>query len=594
MLIPDLNTLVLLLILVEIATTVFMFLYWRAHKTYSGYLSWMVSIPVLATGYIFTTLAGSMPGALFIVAANVLILFGYLLRCDGIWRFIRSKKINTWIYAAILVPAFLFFLYVTISGDTALPRILFRSIVFPLIIIASIIPLILSQERENRDVRLTFAALGIIEVVLYPFRLIFWEFSLISLTAVPPDPYQISFYTYLVLVDMLAPWLFILLNMSRFQKELEDTNDQLAASEEKIRGQYELLSDNEKKLKESEEKYRHVVTWGNDGILIVQDGLLKFLNPKAAQLCGGNMEDFLGTPFLDTIHPDERSIMKDRIHRRVHGEKVETVYETVLRSRTGENVDVELNAGIIMVDGKPTNLIFLRDTRERKRAQKALTEAKKKLTLLNTIAFNNIRSDTFTLSGYHALMEERYAKSRDADINPLFEKAKAILRKISDSLAFAQAYQDLGASPARWQNVRHVFLLAYSHMNTLAMQHEVRFEDLEIYADSHLELVFEILAGNVFRHAKTATKITISHEENPDGSVTIFFADNGVGIPEDRKAALFQPGYEGKKPGKLFLARAVLEITDMTLNETGTPGSGARFGIRVPKGAFRFTKNGNK
>ena len=40
----------------------------------------------------------------------------------------------------------------------------------------------------------------------------------------------------------------------------------------------------------------------------------------------------------------------------------------------------------------------------------------------------------------------------------------------------------------------------------------------------------------------------------------------------------------------LFLASEILGMTELSVVETGEPGSGARFEIRVPKGAYRYTQ----
>ena len=39
----------------------------------------------------------------------------------------------------------------------------------------------------------------------------------------------------------------------------------------------------------------------------------------------------------------------------------------------------------------------------------------------------------------------------------------------------------------------------------------------------------------------------------------------------------------------MYLSREILSLTGITIRETGTFGEGARFEIRVPKGAYRFT-----
>jgi hypothetical protein len=42
----------------------------------------------------------------------------------------------------------------------------------------------------------------------------------------------------------------------------------------------------------------------------------------------------------------------------------------------------------------------------------------------------------------------------------------------------------------------------------------------------------------------------------------------------------------------MFVSREILSITGISIRETGTPGKGARFEIRVPKGAYRFINEG--
>jgi signal transduction histidine kinase len=71
-------------------------------------------------------------------------------------------------------------------------------------------------------------------------------------------------------------------------------------------------------------------------------------------------------------------------------------------------------------------------------------------------------------------------------------------------------------------------------------------------------------------------------------SVTLFFEDDGVGIPEDIKTDIFLPDFQKQKGVGLFLAREILEITGIPIGESGTPGKGARFQMVVPIGMYRF------
>jgi len=128
----------------------------------------------------------------------------------------------------------------------------------------------------------------------------------------------------------------------------------------------------EEALRKSEEKYRNLVERANDGITIVQDTLLKYANPRLAEITGYTVEEMIGTPLTKYIHPDEVPKVIDRYERRIAGEDVPPRYETALRHRDGSKIEVELNAGIITYQGRPADFVFIRDITERKRAEAAL------------------------------------------------------------------------------------------------------------------------------------------------------------------------------------------------------------------------------
>ena len=73
------------------------------------------------------------------------------------------------------------------------------------------------------------------------------------------------------------------------------------------------------------------------------------------------------------------------------------------------------------------------------------------------------------------------------------------------------------------------------------------------------------------------------------GQAVIVCEDDGVGVPAGDKERIFDKGF-GKNTGLgLALSREILDITGITITETGTPGAGARFEITVPAGSCRLT-----
>ena len=128
-------------------------------------------------------------------------------------------------------------------------------------------------------------------------------------------------------------------------------------------------------LRESEEKYRNLIERANDGIIIVQDGIVKFVNNRMADLFGYNIGEMHDTPFLDYVFPDKRNIIKELHERRLKEEDVPDIYEMQALHKDGRKLDIETNSGIITYLGKPAVLAFIRDIAERKRAEEALQKA---------------------------------------------------------------------------------------------------------------------------------------------------------------------------------------------------------------------------
>ncbi|MBX7165355.1 MAG: response regulator [Pirellulales bacterium] len=128
----------------------------------------------------------------------------------------------------------------------------------------------------------------------------------------------------------------------------------------------------EEQLRQSEEKYRILIENANDAIVIVQDGMVRFHNPRTTELLGYSAEQLGGVSFIDVIHPDDRAMVAERYLQRLAGLEVPSRYTFRVVGAAGRNYWVEINSVLVTWNGHPGTLCFLRDINEQKQAEEEL------------------------------------------------------------------------------------------------------------------------------------------------------------------------------------------------------------------------------
>ena len=74
-----------------------------------------------------------------------------------------------------------------------------------------------------------------------------------------------------------------------------------------------------------------------------------------------------------------------------------------------------------------------------------------------------------------------------------------------------------------------------------------------------------------------------------DGDHVVECEDDMGGVAVEEKVKVFDTGFEYNTGLSLALSRKILDITGITIIETGKPGKGVQFEMIVPKAAYRFT-----
>ncbi len=345
----------------------------------------------------------------------------------------------------------------------------------------------------------------------------------------------------------------------------------------------------EEALRESEIKFRGIFDAANDGIQfhdVLEDGSPgQFIdvNDVACRMVGYTRNEMLTMSPLEITTGYHNRPLPEILRELSQGH---ATFETEHRRKDGTTVPVEINAHTILYQGKKRVISIVRDITERKRTQDALLLSNRKLNLLSSITRHDIRNQITALQAYIELSKESVTDPVElARIGHEFR----IAEKIRSQIEFTADYENLGVTSPVWQEICGIVTTAVAALPMGGVRLDIRQDGLEVFGDPLLEKVFYNLIDNALRYGgERLTTLRIASREN-DGGLVISFHDDGMGIPDADKDLLFTKGF-GKNTGLgLFLSREILSITGITITENGVPGTGARFEITVPKGAYRFS-----
>ena len=124
-------------------------------------------------------------------------------------------------------------------------------------------------------------------------------------------------------------------------------------------------------LRALEEKYQALVENANEAILVMQEGLLKFFNPKIFGISGYTKDELTSRPFEEFIHSDDRDMFGLHIRKIEHGELPHAQPFRLIR-KDGHIRWLKNRGAFIYWEGKPAVLNFMTDITGRKQAEEEL------------------------------------------------------------------------------------------------------------------------------------------------------------------------------------------------------------------------------
>jgi len=388
------------------------------------------------------------------------------------------------------------------------------------------------------------------------------------------------------------------------QKTKQQLVAELAGMRQRVAKLEELETERkrmEEVLRESEAKYSTLVENSRDGIVILQGGVMKFVNTASLEIVGYTPEELLGIDFLKVVTPEDREMVMKRYADRMAGKEVLSIYEMALIRKDGITVPVEVNATFINYEGRPADLVVIRDITERKRAAEELRRSNQELEHFAYIASHDLQEPLRMVSSYTQLLAQRYKDKLDADADEFIHYVEDGVSRMRALINGLLVYSRVGTSGAAFEltDCEAAFDCALTNLQVAVDESGavITHHPLPVVmADaSQLTQVFQNLIGNAIKFcSQELPRIHVAAE--PRGNEWLFsIRDNGIGIDPQYHDRIFDMSqrlhsrteYPGSGLGLAICDKVVKRHGGRIWVESQT-GKGATFYFTIPIKGDRY------
>ena len=370
----------------------------------------------------------------------------------------------------------------------------------------------------------------------------------------------------------------------------------------------------EEALRQQQERYRLLVESANEGIVVAQGDHIKFFNSRFLEITGCSAPELINSPFIETVHPDDRDMILDRYQHRLKGDNVPTGYDFRILDKRGKVKWVFASSVIIEWDGSPATLNFFTDVtgrkqgeEERERLEAQLRQAQK-MQAVGTLAggvaheFNNLLA---AIMGYAELASDaaKEGECNPKDLEQIIKAAQRGRDLVLQILTFSRRQRrDLKPLNLNYEVDYVLEMLERTLPRTVLLEAELA-PDLELVnADgNNLSQVLVNLATNAAHAMPDGGRIifrteNISLDKKPclccgeplSGPwVRLTVADDGQGMDQETLAQCFDPFFSTKEVGKgtglgLSVVHGIVRSHDGHITCHSVVGMGTTIEILLP------------
>jgi len=323
---------------------------------------------------------------------------------------------------------------------------------------------------------------------------------------------------------------------------------------------------------DSEIKYRTLIETAPDAIFLVgmESGRVLEINERAAELLGYTESELLDKP-IEQLHPAEDvERYLEKFNQTVDREsiqfsKFDDGSQIYLVAKDGRQIPVDICAKVVEGATGPVLFGVARDITDMKQYQAETEQLAEELTVVNRVIRHDIRNDMAIIIGWLKQLKSKLGKQHRETIDMLLTRSESVI-ELTDTV---KDYVDTitGDADPELEAVRVDEIVEQEAAATQQAYDQVRITVSEmpsrpVLANSMLSSIFRNLFHNAVQHNDKAVPTIHVTSEERDGTIVIHVADNGTGIPDEHKSAVFEQGEKLDSSGTgigLFLIHKLTE-----------------------------------
>jgi PAS domain S-box-containing protein len=329
--------------------------------------------------------------------------------------------------------------------------------------------------------------------------------------------------------------------------------------------------------------FRGCIETSPDAVVIANPATREIVEASRAAeaFFGYSREELRSMDILD-LHPDEERQRYEQLFAE-HFENQPAVVSQFddgspveAITADGERIPVEINAWAIDDEDLDEPLFqgVFRDVSERLRRTRELQRERDRLEEFASVVSHDLRTPLSVAEGRATLIQEEHDSEH---VGPLLRALDRMETIIEDTLVLARNGQRVGEmeTVALAESIEHCWTTVEAPGVTLDI-----VDDVTIEADpDRFRHICENLIRNAVEHGGEEVTVRVGRAD----AETIYFEDDGPGIPEDEQDAVFEPGYSSTSEGTGFGLAIVRELAEahgwtVTLTESDTGGARFEFG----------------